>query len=281
MNFKEKEAKKNIGFFLAKWGRGKRLCPSNPKPVPPKVQAVIAKHKAKKEKKKDNLWNVEHLHMLYGRPAGDPLKPLSNGYSFGAWLAKRGFKKLGSGAYSTIYGKDGQDRVIKVTAGSQDNWIDYIQWAAQKGYCGTLAPRVYSWKKFKIKDGEFSVSVVERMAETIDQATKSDPYILQHLMWPAMQGHTLAQCYMEDIVPGSLKFFMDLKERFPGGHDLYGKNMMLRTNGTFCVTDPVCGRSTVTVNRLRSTDFTSVAPAIRGLYANHFKFIAEDPRRFA
>lgn len=277
MKWKDKVVRKQIGLFIQRMAGPKK---EEVKPVLlsfPKIPPLAAKPvKAKKVKPKGKVRNrSEVLELRWGvstpQPHLDVSKPLSNGYNFGAWLTKRGFKRLGSGAYSTIYGKDGSDRVIKVTAGSQDNWIDYIQWSASKGYCGTLAPRVYSWKKFKIADGEFSVSVVERMSETIDQATKSDPYILQHLMWPAMSGHTLAQCYMEDIVPGSLKFFMDLKERFPGGHDLYGKNMMLRKDGTFCVTDPVCGRSTIKVNRLRSADFTSVAPAIRGfVIANCF-----------
>ena len=275
MKWKDKVVRKQIGLFIQRMAGPKKeevkpVLLSFPKIPPLAAKPVKAKKPKGKVRNRPEVFEVCWGVPLY-KPQPNASKPLSNGYSFGAWLAKRGFKKLGSGAYSTIYGKDGQDRVIKVTAGSQDNWIDYIQWAASKGYCGTLAPRVYSWKKFKIEGGEFSVSVVERMERTIDHANKSDPYLFNALLYPALNGHTLAQCYMEDIVPGSVKFFMDLKERFPGGHDLYGKNMMLRTNGTFCVTDPVCGKSEVKINRLRSTDFTSVAPAIRGfVIANYF-----------
>lgn len=264
MEWKDKQVKGQIDFFLARWGRGKRHLPSNPKPAE-RVKKKEVQPKPMKKAKVLKQVQAFPLEELWGRPKGNPAKPLSNGYNFGAWLHKRGFKVLGYGAYSTIYAKEGSDRVLKVTAGRQDNWIDYIQWAAKEGYCGNLAPRVYSWKKYKTECGEFSVSVVERMKETINNAAKSDEYLIQTLLYPALSGHLLAQCYLEEIRPGSLEFFTKLHKTFRAS-DLYGKNMMLRNDGSFCVTDPVCGRSEVKINRLRSRDLTSLAPAIRNYF---------------
>lgn len=267
MDFKAKENLKRIEFFLGRMAKGK-IVPFIPKPPPAKVQAVINKHKVKKAKKNKDIVAVSYIPPFTWDADLHPdrSKPLSNGYSFGAWLLKRGFKKLGNGAYSTIYAKDGQDRVIKVTAGSQDNWIDYIQWSASKGYCGSFAPRVYSWKKLPGRGGgssEFSVSVVERLTSTICDAPKHDFRLVETLLYHAMTGHLLSQVYLDDMIPGSVEFFKDFKSQFPRGNDLYGKNMMIRSNGTFCLTDPVCGESTLKINRLRSADFTSVAPALR------------------
>lgn len=189
-----------------------------------------------------------------------PAGIFNSGHSFIAALKKRGYEQLGSGAFSTVLGKPGKDRVIKVTRSSQDNWIDYIQWAAQKGYCGNFAPRVYSWKKYT-KGSTFSVSVVERMKEEV-RHSKTDYTLIEHLLYPARCGNTMAQVYLEDLVPGSVKFFEELIKTFDA-NDIYGKNMMIRPDGSLCVTDPVFGRQKINTNRLRSRDFTSMAPAIR------------------
>jgi hypothetical protein len=192
-------------------------------------------------------------------------KPLSSGYSYIAWLQKRGFKTLGRGSYSQVLAKEGSDKVIKVTAGQQDNWIDYIQWSAKKGYCGNFAPRVYSWKKY---DAGFSVAVVERMAKTLSKVEdeRGDMSLVGTLMYPALSGHTMAQVYLEDLCPGSNRFLRDLKKAGYMG-DLYGSNMMVRKDGSFCATDPTCGRPQTTVTRLRSRDFTSLSPTLLG-YCN-------------
>ena len=204
----------------------------------------------------NRTWD-RHNCMWVDRVAGT----FNSGQGFINALKRRGYEQLGSGAYSTVLGKPGKDRVIKVTRSSQDNWIDYIQWAARKGYCGNFAPRVYSWKKFT-KGQTFSVSVVERMKEEV-RHSKTDYTLIEHLLYPAKCGNTMAKVYLEDLMPGSVKFFDELIKTFDAS-DIYGKNMMIRPDGSFCVTDPVCGHQKTNMNRLRSRDFTSLAPAIRG-----------------
>lgn len=207
------------------------------------------------------------------KPTSDPAKPLNNGWSYGNWLEKRGFKLLGRGSYSRVYAKDGSEKVIKVTAGAQDDWIDYIQWAAKKGYCGTFAPRVYSWKKLYGRDGTvYSVSVVERMHCTLSEDKAGDIRLVESLMYPAIgKKNLMAQVYMDDLIPGSVAFLSDLTSSF-SSNDIYGKNMMLRKDGSFCVTDPVCGQSTTTINRLRSRDFTSLGLSLRIYNASSLRF---------
>lgn len=209
---------------------------------------------------------VQHIWNTFEERCTEECKgTFESGHNFIEALKKRGYQQLGSGAYSTVLGKPGKDRVIKVTRSNQDDWIDYIQWAARKGYCGNFAPRVYSWKKFS-KRNTFSVSVVERMQKEV-RHSGSDYALIEHLLYPATSGITLAKVYLEDLMPGSVEFFKGLTETF-AATDIYGKNMMIRPDGSFCVTDPVCGRQKTNTNRLRSRDFTSLAPAIRRFYEN-------------
>lgn len=166
------------------------------------------------------------------------------------WLCKKQFKILGQGFYTTVLGKPDSDRVIRVTR-SNDNWIDYVQWAAKNGYAGNFAPRVYSWKNH----GTWSVSIAERMAGTVDHDDE-DYALLCSFYWRAIRGHVLSQLYMEDLAPGSTKFFKEMHDKFSAS-DICGRNIMVRKDGTFCLTDPVCGRIVTTSKRLRSADFSA------------------------
>lgn len=175
-------------------------------------------------------------------------------------LHKRGYKYLGSGAYSTVLAKDGSDRVIKVQRGN-DNWIDYIKWASERGYMGNLAPKVYSFKRLD----NFAVAIVERMDRTTND-DKDDLSLMDRLIAPASRGNMMAKLFMEELSPNCTPFFDGLYKDFAGHLDLYGKNIMIRPNGTLCVTDPVCGTSKMgTVKRLRTGDL-SPAPTPSWIY---------------
>jgi len=183
-------------------------------------------------------------------------------------LEKRGFKRLGAGAYSTVLGKEGSDKVIKVSR-SLDNWIDYIQWSAANGYAGNFAPRVYSWKRHPgsepLRDWEnnndWSVAVVERMADTVTEP-EQDMSLLMNLYYPAHRGNMMAKLYMDDLCPGSYKFFNGLQEN-NFASDIAGKNVMVRKDGTFCVTDPTCGSIKTEKKRFRTGDFSPSVLVIR------------------
>lgn len=273
MEWKKKEEGKQILAFMANWGRGKRHCPSKPKPVRAKPAAIVAKHKARKD--------VADAVLMFARasswtvPSADPKKPFANGLNFGARLVSRGYVRLGAGCFSTVYAKEGSDRVIKVTS-RPDNWIDYIKWAAENGYTGKYAPMVYSYKKFHREGGEpFSVSVVERMERTVSQIKRDeDLYIVPHLMWAAMREHKRAIEFTDQLVPGLSKFLLDFKKKFGESHDMCGSNMMVRKDGTFCITDPVAGKSVLNVKRFRSKDFSSLSPTIKVLNETVFFYNA-------
>lgn len=193
--------------------------------------------------------------------------PFKCPFNFISKLEKRGYEVLGRGAYSTVLGKKDSERVIKVSR-SLDDWIDYVQWGAANGYAGNFVPRVYSWKRFaKPAEGpyehnaDWSVAVVERMADTCSDH-KHDMALLYNLYYPANAGNTMAALYMDDLCPGSYKFFEELhKNHFSS--DIGGKNMMVRADGSFCVTDPTCGRIKTEKKRFRSGELSPSALLIR------------------
>lgn len=195
-------------------------------------------------------------------------------------LQKKGYKQLGSGHYSTVLAHPKcSDKVIKVTR-HQDNWIDYVKWASEKGYAGKFAPKVYSWKKFP---GGWSWAVMERMEHTLDAgydwrddcdygnsedsvpSKENDYSLIFALLEPAGRGNTMAQVYMEDLVPGAFAFVKELRSVMRAS-DIRGANTMVRKDGSLCFTDPCAGETKITVTRLRSGD---LSPSIWRYYETH------------
>jgi len=254
---------------LRRAGRGPKVLKIiNPKPDPALVQQMAdwgrgARHVKKVKAVPIKFPNVE-VADLWGwkQPPADSTKPFSCARSYGAWLLKKGWDRLGSGAHSIVYAKKDSDKVIKVTS-NLDNWIDYIQWAAKAGYAGNLAPRVYSWKRHQIENGSFAVAVVERMSHGgYNEDLKHDGALLFGLTRYARKGNVLAQVVMEEIQPGSVNFFKQLSELKYDG-DVGGNNIMYRKDGSLCLTDPCAGGIKTTVKRLRSGD---LSPSLYGYY---------------
>ena len=187
-------------------------------------------------------------------------------------LVKKGYKQLGSGHYSTVLGHPkSPDKVIKVTR-HQDNWIDYVKWAAENGYAGTFGPKVYSWKKFP---AGWSWAVVERMSHCVGEGYydddycgcsdssccpretrgKSDDYeIIFTLLNSAQRGNLMAQVYVDDLCPGAFEYISKLKSAMRAG-DIRAANTMVRKDGTLCFTDPCAGASKLTSTRFKERDF--------------------------
>jgi len=189
--------------------------------------------------------------------------PFTNSRMFQDRLIERGYKILGSGAYSTVLAKGEAKRVIKIQH-NYDNWIDYCKWAAEKGYAGSFAPQVYSYKRYT----NFAVAVMERMDRTTND-DKDDLALIDRLIGPASHGNMMAKLFMEELSPKCTTFFDDLFRDFSDHLDLYGKNIMIRKDGSLCVTDPVCGRSKLTsVKRLRSGDLSPSISEYYEIYRN-------------
>jgi len=235
---------------------------------PPEAQPKpkMKKPKPKLNPKMEAFADRLRVEMAMGANHFEPkvyTSAFESGRAFGSYLRKRGFIQLGSGAFSTVFAKEGSDRVIKVT-NNPDNWIDYVQWAAQNGYAGTYAPKVFSYKKI----GDFTVSVVERMEKPArDIRPQEDLAFVDHLAsYYLTHNNTVAGVFLDELLPGMCDFLTKLRKEFikdPDKErlDMHGGNFMVRKDGSYCFTDPVCGKSKTTSNRLKAKDFVSLASA--------------------
>lgn len=176
----------------------------------------------------------------------------SDWQSFSKKLETKGFKRLGSGAYSIVYAKPDSDRVIKVTR-SDDGWIDYCKWAAENGFAGGLAPKVYSYKRHK----NFSVSVMERMERTGHYITGAmDASPIKYLIKMQMQyNNDLTRLLLDSVAPKYVEFADKMRQRFEH-FDLHDGNVMVRKDGSLCFTDPIANSRFASIKRrLKEKDF--------------------------
>jgi len=195
--------------------------------------------------------------------------PFESKYYFGCWLSKKGFKNIGGGAFSTVWHKKG-DRVIKV--GRHDDWIEYILWGHKNGFGGNYVPRVYSFKTFPGKPihGEpnpFYVAVMEKLHCTTRQLyhdnTAHDLLVAAPLFTTAVEyKNPMAATLLDLLLPGITFFKNKFMEAFEGaGLDLHGGNFMLRSDGSFVLTDPITSvkdEKRTGVKRLRLTDLSPI-----------------------
>lgn len=183
-------------------------------------------------------------------------KPFDNAEGFIKALEKRGFKKLGSGAFSTVLAKDGQSRVIKVIR-RPDGWINYIHWAAQAGEAGHFAPKVFSYKKIKGKKKEFAVAIMERLQYTLEDTPANHALkILPDLMWRAEKNEMAAK-FVEVLAPGLMGYLAKMGKHWKipiNDFDFHAGNLMVREDGSFVVVDPV-SRGEEGITRMREGDF--------------------------
>lgn len=172
-------------------------------------------------------------------PNAPPPKVFDNGRTFIARLEAKGWKALGSGAFSTVLAKGESTRVLKVTR-RPDGWINYIKWANDNGYAGTFAPKVFSYKYIQGKEGNnFSIASMERLPSTLGHLKYThDAHVVESLLHPAANDNQLAGTLLDLAVPGLREFNQKLRDTF--GHlDLHGGNFMVRDSGELVFTDPV------------------------------------------
>jgi hypothetical protein len=144
-------------------------------------------------------------------------------------LRARGYQLIGSGLYSNVFAAPNSDKVIKV--GDYDEWPSYIQWATQKGYAGTFAPKVFSLKFHDC----YYVALMERLVCTISQLYGSGSLEQSRLYSSVICNHDFS-----DAATDFIAFFQDMRK---AGHhgDLHNGNVMVRHDGQVVVTDPVAG----------------------------------------
>lgn len=240
--------------FFTLPGPAKRLPLRKPKKTPKPVKTKI----------NFKLWGTQMPWME--KPIQDTDSAFDSGRHFVHKLKKKGFKVLGSGAYSTVLGKDGSDKCIKVCRRiEQDGWLDFIKWSSDNGYAGTFAPKVtsYKWVNARTKeDGKqsgFGLAVMEKLDTTLRHLDYTDDHsMIEPLIERAVRGSTLASLLADEIAPGIGKFVTDFSERFKGrSFDLHGGNIMLR-KGKVVLVDPLPGgeESFSKRVRLRARDFS-------------------------
>jgi hypothetical protein len=183
-------------------------------------------------------------------------------YKFAAALERRGFRRLGSGWFAAVYHKPGSDKVIKVGS-CTDQWPQYIEWATRRGYGGTFAPRVTSFRSFKSDKGacfSFYVAVMEKLEMTVKRAC--DNYEEGAFGKAAIERHKSIlnrpySCCGRDVsfkgiekvaaVDPTLKpFVLGLYGLISHGmqFDAHQENWMVRKDGSLVLTDPFGGSST-------------------------------------
>jgi len=184
-------------------------------------------------------------------------KAFDNAEGFIKALEKRGFKRLGSGAFSTVLAKDGSKRVLKVIR-RPDGWINYVHWAAQIGEAGHFAPKVFSYKKIKLRKGEIALASMERLEYTLDDAPVEHALkILPALIYRADKNQMAAQ-FVETLAPGLPEFLKKMVVKWNATQtwdfDLHEGNLMVRADGSFVIVDPV-SRGEEGFTRLKEGDF--------------------------
>lgn len=84
------------------------------------------------------------------------------------YLESNGYKHLGGGIYSDVYGREGDNIVIKVCGGSKENpkddpWVDYVEWLG-KNQKNPHYPRVGKLRWYKdINGNDFYIVAIERL----------------------------------------------------------------------------------------------------------------------
>jgi hypothetical protein len=199
-------------------------------------------------------------------PKPEPAKGTSrwrDGLHFITSLERRGFRLIGSGAFSWVMAKPGSDKVVKVCR-NLDAWPEYVTWATRCGFAGKYAPRVYSFHMVDGRDDQFYVAVVERLDATVSTLAwepngraisqlRTD--IALFIQGDDAKGAVLASTRPE-LVAFALAFRVFYRRTMSArsiGLDLHGGNWMLKGD-RIVLTDPVCDGTPTTPKRLRSRD---------------------------
>jgi len=170
-------------------------------------------------------------------------------------LKARGFKRIGEGAFASVYLHPGKRRVYKVGKltdfSSGGNWA-YLAFlkVVLRSKNNPWFPKIYSIKKFKTnrKDKMFSRDCDPFFVVSMERLEKiKGPHEKSAMLEGLVEYHKVfASIFKKSIVKkklkqftGAMKVLYDLEEQ---GHslDIHNSNIMLRKCGQIVITDPVC-----------------------------------------
>lgn len=83
------------------------------------------------------------------------------------FLKGKGFRRLGSGAYSEAWGKDSENTVVKISTEEDVCWLNYARWV-QAQPANKHLPKIYSIKTYEVEYGTLFISRVEMLEEMDD-----------------------------------------------------------------------------------------------------------------
>lgn len=164
-------------------------------------------------------------------------------------LQKRGFKRLGSGAYSTVWGKPGSDKVIKVCRRAEsDGYPMFAAWAHANP--SPYLPRIHSFKRH----ADWYVVVLDRMEQTVSATSREEGLReATGMLWEYTRtgggnrkAGVLRQAIMNAVftsLPGIKEMLEALHDEFEGlAHfDMHDENWMLSKDGQLVLIDPLSG----------------------------------------
>lgn len=171
-------------------------------------------------------------------------------------LLAKNFDELGEGAYSTVFGRVGDNTVVKVGAfeghlhrttkdhakyGFEDAYLDYLD-AAANHPGNPFFPLIKDVVIFTstINSDPFYVVILERLAE---YSTANKKARLQYNAISDIVGIDLDNFFdlgillMKSPVVAVLKVLTSMTRRH--SNDLHTGNIMIRENGQLVITDPV------------------------------------------
>lgn len=164
---------------------------------------------------------------------------------------KRKLKKLGNGAFGTVFGTKSGKTVVKigyltdVWGDSVDGNVSYLRFiaTAMKYPTNPFFPKIKSVKLFKHKGGEtYMVVEMERLNEL-----PSEHYNLASLMsqlaWDKRRAETYGMLGLSAKVVKALKevhtVIQTVRNRYHCSTDIHAGNVMIRGKNQLVVTDPV------------------------------------------
>lgn len=147
---------------------------------------------------------------------------------------------LGSGIHSQVYKSKTMGYATKVCQ-NIDQWPEYVIWATGEGFAGNLAPEVYA-----IREISFGYVATMELFERTISVTYDLPWNLSGLFDKYVYGWGLPLsidelCLLDRYLPGYERFVASYRARFGNNWDIGGRNIMVRANGTLCITDPIGG----------------------------------------
>lgn len=192
-------------------------------------------------------WNapipIPKLKVLAPASKGDETpsaeKIFESPLAFMRALEKRGFRYIGSGAYSSVYWKEGSDKVIKIgRRPEQDGWPVFALWANDNGFGGSFAPKLYSYKRY----GTFYVASMEKL-KAISYTDDKEASVFYRMAEMALLYKNDVATEVCDLLDSRWKTFYTLfsKDFRTIDLDWHGGNLMCREDGSFVIADPFAG----------------------------------------